>query len=513
VSRGGSRGGIQNIAFSRDAEVSVAEPAPGAAAARPGARPQYLRQRASLSHGGLRLEGASQGEDRWGVTFEEDGAGPGAVSAGVSKLDGGPASYGIAYDSAKSRFKVPEKYGIKRVAVSAASQESDQQDFDVTVDVEGESARHFSFTANNDSFVYDASVGVEVPAPFGVTGLYSVDAKRRAGGVGILPGWLRQSLGLQYRSEALGDTKVILHQRDPDLNETGLDYEAVYRGRLRAPGSPEYALRALRGRGGPSYAAALDLRGPGGLEGGVGVELPPGGGAPASGYGRLSALRGVAPGVAVRADARVKATSGGKAGEGALELEPIQVKGTADLSTLLPRLAAGGSEAVVSARYRPGDDRPVLRGAALLNTRPLGPVRLAAAGEMDGQGKAAGSLKVMSVGGQARYEAHVGDRGVKQIGEIVAPATLQRGRGQLYGRVTHSRQEHNGQPRLQLGMRYDVGLGSEAVRLAGESVAFDSGRDPVDAAPARSQRARDRARALRRQVEAPPGPGQQWIRK
>merc|ERR1712183_136251 len=102
-------------------------------------------------------------------------------------------------------------------------------------------------------------------------------------------------------------------------------------------------------------------------------------------------------------------------------------------------------------------------------------------------GNFAGRFKVGDVGGHAQYEARFGDQGLKQIGEVVVPAKLQEGRSQVYGRFMQSNNEHNGQPRLQLGLRYDVDVGDSAVRLEGENIAFDNGYDLVSTEPSSLQ--------------------------
>merc|ERR1712151_903268 len=87
-----------------------------------------------------------------------------------------------------------------------------------------------------------------------------------------------------------------------------------------------------------------------------------------------------------------------------------------------------------------------------------GPVKIAAAGEVNDRGNVAGRFRVSNVGGHAQYEARVGDQGLKHIGEVVMPAKLQEGTSQLYGRIMQSKHEHNGQPRLQLGLRVRISL-------------------------------------------------------
>jgi len=472
------------------------------------AKPWAQPHKVTVSHDGYELSSISQGQDQWQLVLAEEGKG---TSLLATKL-GGNVAYGAEYDSTKSRYNISAD-GLRRVAASAASKESDSDDVDWTLRLEGDRGSHFSATGDGSSYLYDASLGLETPVAKGVTARYALDLKRRAGSGTALPSWVRQTAGLRYDSPA-GRLKVNVQQADPDTKGQ-LGYEAVLEGDLTGPhahGSPHYVLRAADG----SYEAKVGLTGPKGLTGGLRLGYEDGKAA-ASGHGEYAATKSVAKGIDVSVDAKVTATS---AGDEPVNLHPIGLTASADLASLIPSVVDKGSSVDLRARYKVGADKPDFTASAKLNKR-LAALELAAEANLDEAGDATGKLSLSgsSNGVSARYGATSEGKGViKHSAEVVYPADLKRGSARAYGRLRQSSDEHGGKPRIQLGLQYDadVTVAGRKLRVQGDSAAYDSGSqllgdDGKAWSSAHLKRARQSAAALRKRIES--SEGNSWVRK
>merc|ERR1711957_994876 len=172
--------------------------------------------------------------------------------------------------------------------------------------------------------------------------LYAGDLKRRVGSDNLLPSWNRHGAGVRYKMDN-GDVKVSLQQGDPDV-EGPLAYEAVYNGQSNTlRGSPQYRLRAQRAGGVPAYDANVKVSGPKGINGGLDLSFNDG--EPSlSGYTEFGTKRTIAKGLDVSADAKVTATPTNNELAEMLSVEPINLRASANLETLLPSIAASGSE-------------------------------------------------------------------------------------------------------------------------------------------------------------------------
>ncbi|CAE8646615.1 unnamed protein product [Polarella glacialis] len=340
---------------------------------------------------------------------------------------------------------VAETGGVKRMALAAASKDSDPDDLDWTFQVEGQHGRHFSATGDRESMVYDASVGMEWPVAEGLKALYALDVKRRAGGESLLPTWARQGAGLRYTSR-LGDLKLSLHQPDPDLSEPGLNYEAVLRGKLREVGdvgkkvlasSPEYVLRAAHEGGEPdSYSARLKMPGHRGMTSGLELGLKEG--QPSiSGYAEFAGKRKVAQGLEFSAVSKLVIASQNP-GQERLSLLPVGIGASADLAELVPGLDEGSS-VDVRTLYKLGAERPALAMRARLRARKLAALQLTAKATVNDVGEASTSMHLSAStakGFQARYETANDGRGLRQAAEVMLrPAAAAEVMARCFGRI------------------------------------------------------------------------------
>lgn len=482
--------------------------------AKPWKQPHRLR----LSHGGLELSAAAQGGDQWDLTLSEAGGvdRPGLV---LSQLGSDEPVLALNYDSATSKYKPCTDCGLKRVAVSAASKESDLDDVDWTVNLEGGEGRQLSITGDQDSIVYDASFGTEVAVPQvkGLSALYAIDAKRKGDASNLLPSSIRQGAGLRYTSQA-GDAKVVVHQSEEGA---GADVEAVLSGSLEGQiGNPTYVLRASKEKGQPAeYLGKVKLAGPKGVNAGLQLEVSDN--KPSlSGYTELEYGRQITKGLEVSADTKIVATP---TSEERLKLQPIGLTAKADLAAFLPSLLTTGSGVDVRALYKLGAERPSVDITTKLGSKTL-PVQLQAEGQVDSDGKTYGSVRVQAAGPQGvtgRYEAVSNEKdGFRQAAQLSYPLPTKGVDATLYGRVTQREKDHDGKPRLQLGLSYDLdtSIAGKALGISGDSALYDAGDSLIDAdgfsvKNLRVERARNSAKVVRDRVAKSDGPGYLWLRK
>lgn len=497
------------------AAVGAEEGSKGATAQDVIGYPLGLRHQLSVDSpcGKFRVEGVSQGKDQWAVALGEKLGGGVSPVAVAQKLGGEPATYAVTYDSGATNFKPPLAPGVEGVRFSATGAEGDEPSAaDWSLRVSGKNGNHLSATVDDGELVYEGAFTHEQPVADGLSAMYAVDLKRRAASGSLAPGWFRHGLGLRYSSD-LGDFKVNVHQPSPDGPEGDVELEAIYSGDLAGkPGSPTYSLAASRAAGeSNSYEGSVKVKGPEGVTGGLSVGVKDGA-AKVSGWTDLSAHRDVADGVGLSASTRVVASPDGA------ELRPINLKATADLASLVPDLMAAGSRVSADARYKLGEDRPALSASAVLNPRPVGPLSLGAEGRVTDSGDVSGKVSASaSVGAvDATYTASkVAGKQVHHVGQAVYTPDAS-GAPRLYGRVTQSEKDHDGKPRLQLGMMYD--FNAKGVQFAGSSHAFDSGDVLVDeqGQPWRNgvyNKAKNTAEVLRTRVRGDAAEGHQWLRK
>jgi len=140
--------------------------------------------------------------------------------------------------------------------------------------------------------------------------------------------------------------------------------------------------------------------------------------------------------------------------------------------------------------------------------------------EGDISGKVAASARVANV--DATYSARkVAGKDAHHVGQAVWPAEPQVDKNgvalpRFYGRVTQSDMDHEGKPRVQVGMMYD--FNSKGAKVSGSSHFFDSGDALVDddGKPWPNSvynKAKNTAEVLRSRVQSGAAEGHQWLRK
>jgi len=475
-----------------------------------------------VGHGGFELASISQGGDHWQVVLSEAG-GSDKPGFALAKQNGN-IEYGIEYDSSHSKYGIPQEFGLRRAALVVANKDSAGDNAEWTLHLDGNGGNHFSATGDSSSIVYDASVGFEtdIPGAKGVSARYALDAKRRAGAENILPSWFRHSAGLRYAS-AVGDLKVNLQQADPDDAQASLGYEAILDGDVPGAskyGAPHYTLKAAQeGGDSASYEAKVKLSGPKGLKGGLAMTSQ-NGKSTLSGHGEYEAKRAVASGIELGVDAKVTADS---AADDKLSLQPIGLTANAELDKLVPGLADQGSSVGLRARYKLGAERPSLSATAKINNKRLAGLQLAAEGDIDTDGATSSKLRadLNAQNVAAHLETSASSSGVtRQSAQVLYPADLKHGSARGFGRLYQSSDEHDGKPRVQLGLQYDVdvSVAGKDLHVEGESAAFDTGdvllgSDGKAWHSERLGRARKSASTLRKRVEGSTGEGNQWLRK
>jgi len=481
--------------------------------------PVGLRHSVTADNGQFSVHGISQGEDQWALALSEKGglAAPSPLAV-VQKLKGA-TRYAVSYDTDKFSFKPRLAAGVEGIRFSATGSEGDKlESADWALRVRGQNGNHFSATTDNGELVYEGSYTHEEPLAEGLSALYAVDMKRRAGSELPWggPNWIRHGVGLRYASE-LGEFKANVHQPSPDGPHDGLEFEAIYSGDLAGPpGSPAYALVAKRAMGeSVAYEGRVRLQGPEGVSGGLSVGLRDGK-SNVTGFADLSASRQVADGLTLSSSTRLVASPDGA------ELRPIDFRATADLAALAPGFMGAGSELSAAARYKLGDAKPQLSAGATLKPKPLGPLQLSASGRVTEDaltGSIAAAARVMDV--DASYTASKSSKGSRHVGQAVFPAeaaTHKSGQPlpRAYARVTQSPEDHDGKPRVQVGMKYD--FNAKGAQFTGQSNVYDSGDQLVDEAgrPFPSvmyNQAKNTADVLRKRIGGDSGEGTQWLRK
>jgi len=481
--------------------------------------PVGLRHSVTADNGQFSVHGISQGEDQWALALSEKGglAAPSPLAV-VQKLKGA-TRYAVSYDTDKFSFKPRLAAGVEGIRFSATGSEGDKlESADWALRVRGQNGNHFSATTDNGELVYEGSYTHEEPLAEGLSALYAVDMKRRAGSELPWggPNWIRHGVGLRYASE-LGEFKANVHQPSPDGPHDGLEFEAIYSGDLAGPpGSPSYSLVASRAMGDSvAYKGRVRLQGPEGLSAGLSVGLKDGK-SNVTGFTDLSTSRAVADGLELSASTRVVASPG------AVDLRPLDFRATADLSALAPGYLGQGSEVSASARYKLGEERPQLSASATLKPEPLGPLKLSASGRVtDGglTGSVAAAARVMDV--DATYTASKTGKGTRHVGQAVFPAEAATDKGgqplpQAYARFTQSSEDHDGKPRLQVGMMYD--FNAHGTRFTGQSNLYDNGDQLVDEAgrpwpSVMYNQAKNTADVLRKRIGGDSAEGTQWLRK
>jgi len=466
--------------------------------------PVGLRHSMTADNGHFSVHGIAQGENQWALALSEKSS-PLAV---VQKLHGAPAKYAMSYDTDKSSLKPKLAAGVKGIRFSATGSEGDDlQSADWAMRLRGQNGNHFSATTVLGELVYEGSFTHEQPVAEGLSALYAVDMKRRAGDANAAPGWIRHGVGLRYASD-LGEFKANVHQPSPDDPNGDLEFEAIYSGDLAGPpGSPSYSLVASRAMGdNVSYKGRVRLQGPKGVSGGLSVGLKDGK-SNVTGFTDLSTSRAVADGLWLSAFTRVVASPNGA------DLRPINFRATADLAALVPEYMDEGSEVSASARYKLGEEKPHLSAGATLKPKPLGPLKLSASGRVtEGglTGSVAAAARVMDV--DAMYTASKTGKHTSHVGQAVFPAKAP----QVYARVTQNSKDHDGKPRVQVGMMYD--FNAQGTKFTGQSNLYDNGDQLVDEAgrpwpSVMYNQAKNTADVLRSRIGGGSAEGTQWLRK
>jgi len=472
-----------------------------------------LRHSLAAEHGKFSVQGVAQGPGQWALALSEKRS-PLLV---LQKQDGAPATYAVSYDTGKTSLKPKLAAGVEGVRFSATGTEGDDlKSADWALRVRGPNGNHLSATTADGELVYEGAFTHEQPVTEGVSALYAVDMKRRAGHANAAPSWIRHGVGLRYASK-LGDFKANVHQSNPDSPSNDLEFEAIYSGDLAGPpGSPSYSLVASRVTGDSvSYQGRVRLQGPQGVSGGLFVGVKDGK-SNVTGFTDLSTSRMVADGIELSASTRVVASPNGA------DLRPINFRATADLGALLPEYMAEGSEVSASALYKLGEEKPKLSAGATLKPKPLGPLKLSASGRVTEDtltGSVAAAARVMDV--DATYTASKTGKGTRHVGQAVFPAEAATDKGgqplpQAYARFTQSSEDHDGKPRLQVGMMYD--FNAHGTRFTGQSNLYDNGDQLVDEAgrpwpSVMYNQAKNTADVLRKRIGGDSAEGTQWLRK
>lgn len=490
------------------------------------AQPWKQPHRVHLSHGGFHLDGQVQGLSQYHLTLSE-GAGPQQPAVVLSKLGNGSSSISFQYDSTRSKYK-PTIRGVNRIAAIGGSTPG-FGGFDWTLDLEGENGRHFSISGNEESVVYDGSLSAEVSIPQskGLSALYAVDFKRPEGADGIHPSLVRQGAALQYKSKA-GTAKVIVHQSDPAYGDVGVNFEASFRGELPDLGISNFALSAKKEHlDPPQLVGKAHFNGREGVSGDLSLGFD--GSTPklAANLG-LERRQTVIKGLTISGKTSVVATP---LEEEVMTVLPVNLGASVRLGELLPDLLSPSSSIEVGTSYRPGAERAAVNVRTSVVLKKGLPMMLLAQGLMDDEGKTAGRASIMAATNQGlvgRYEVRLdGTKLASQVGEVSVPLARERlpfnfldAMVGVYGRVTQSDQDHNGKPRLHLGLAYefDTSLAGRHVDVKGSSGLYDEGEALIaeDGKPLlheQLERAQKTADAVRKHTELASGLGHDWLRK
>jgi len=484
-------------------------------------------------------------KDNWEVKVAEDGHGD---KTGVAvHNEGGKITFAGHYDSSESEVKPPAALGLHRVVVSA-SQGKAVEDFDWAFDVEGKNGRRVSVTADDGMVVYDASVGIDLPVNDKLSLQYAIDAKRRAHKDGprfnvlekqfnlaaLKPDWSRQGGAV-----TVGGLKASVHQKNPDSAEKVLlDYHVDYtleRADLLGTVNTETTVSATMEDGNASYGASAKVKALGAIDGGFNIKYANGKPSVTT-YGDISKTHLLMPGVALGVGTGLEVDPLMADLAQLLQMKPVNIDADIDLSELAPKIMDEASRLKLHTRFAIGDAKPTLDLSGSIQTRSDLPLHLAATGKLDDSGAMAGSVKVngAALGVKARYEAS-GSRadGVKQIAEIqyipdpvfesvvqaaadVSSAagrskavTVPKGAG-AFARVSKSASEHDGKPRVQMGITYDFGTGG--IRQIGEDVTYDSEIDGELDGPW-ANLVRDKAAEIRKLVASSESSGDNKLRR
>lgn len=203
-------------------------------------------------------------------------------------------------------------------------------------------------------------------------------------------------------------------------------------------------------------------------------------------------------------------------------MHPLGLGASVDLGKMLPSVVDKGSSLNVRTRYKLGSARPAVDVSTKLSSAQLGALQLEAKVSMDDQGKTSSSMRIggAASGVAAHYEVVSGNGDLRQVAEVLYPAALERGGARAYGRVTQSKKDFGGKPRLQLGLHYDLDVGAmgKQFRLLGASAAYDAGSVLIEEngkpwVDTRLKQAQNTAATLRKRIEGSDGLGHQWLRK
>ncbi|CAE7661194.1 unnamed protein product [Symbiodinium pilosum] len=412
------------------------------------------------------------------------------------------------------------------MAAAGTSSQSGQEgnDVDWTVSVEGQKARHFSITGNSNDVVYDAALGWDKQMKNGVSLLYAVDAKKRSGNSdSLLPNWIQSSAGLAYSSK-IGELKMNVYQPDPESEKSALEWEAGLKGRLQGlekkagkilTTDPQYNLKISEEGLDAKVRAPAKL----GTAFGADATVPIEGSPTISGFAEWKGKSEIRKGLELDVDTKATVK------ERNVSMAPVGLGLSADLGTLMPSVAAAGSNFYLRSRYKLGSDRPSLTGTLAFRSKQVPEVKAAGVATVQTDGDLSGALRVYAEnlhGVDARYEMSSDDgEGIRQAAEVRLPrvefgdGTFLRGTGKIYkGR------EWGERPRVQLGVQYegDLNVLGKSLHLGGESAGFDSGRNLLDemGKPWKSpelKKAKNSAKVLRKRIQSEYGEGRRWISK
>lgn len=122
------------------------------------------------------------------------------------------------------------------------------------------------------------------------------------------------------------------------------------------------------------------------------------------------------------------------------------------------------------------------------------------------------------MGVDAFYTASKTGKNTRHVGQALFPAARKSGQPspRAYARVTQNSRDHDGKPRVQVGMMYDFNAGG--TKFTGQSNLYDNGDQLVDeeGRPWPSvmyNQAKNAADVLRKRIGGNSAEGTQWLRK
>lgn len=442
----------------------------------------------------------------------------------------GELMYSFLFDTERSRYKPPPSSGMQRVALGVTSLDNGR-DIDWHTTVEGHGQR-IHLTSQNDTLVYDVGLHAKLNLTSALLVDYMVDAKRRPdldgakfnplqkgfGVYGLKPDYTRQGGRITIKTD-IGNVSIGVDQRDPDENVEGdefLDHDLEYHlGTPLIPGLEKIELRYATENRTQAYSAKVKLDSFNGLSNSIKLGL-------ADGQPHVDAEVGwqvpLPAGLTVSAEGKFSARDLSQG----VEVSPVRLHADANFEGRLPLMRPGSGltfGATLDPKTRmianPHGKLQVNAGTGLANVRMKANIREdgMASGAL-GAGARFGDIALTYQASTERVnvtralDAVLAEDVEKATGELFnamyslvqhpaiqhamelkySPAAqvqevyaaargtlsklsglaLPQGGASVWARLTHNPKMHGGNPRLQLGIQYNLG------KITTEEVTFDS---------------------------------------